>query len=79
MNISWRTIERVVFLVTILTGVIFYIRDEAKERAVRETTVENLMEKMDEMNNKLDRHETYWKNQSEINGRVITYIDIDSR
>ena len=77
MEFKWRSIERVVYVATILVGVIFYVRDEARERAVSETIVNSLLEEVEEINTKLEKHGDYWLEQKEVNGAVITALSID--
>ena len=79
MKLTWTKIKDYVYIATILIGAIFWVRDEAKEGAVIETNMQNIVDDIADINKKLDRNEEYWINQNEINGRVITYIDIDSR
>jgi len=79
MKVNWRTAERIIWSLTILVGILFYVRDEAAEKAITEHTLADVLSEVDDINKKLDRHESYWINQNQINGRVITYIDIDSR
>lgn len=79
MKATWIKIKDYVYIATILIGALLWLRDEAKEDAVVETNMQNLINDIADINKKLDRNEEYWINQNEINGRVITYIDIDSR
>lgn len=75
----WKWVERGIYIFTLIIMVLFWMRDEAKEDAVIETDMKNLADDVSDINKKLDRNEEYWQNQNRINGRVITYIDIDSK
>lgn len=70
-QINWKWIERGIYLITIISGIIFYFRDEAKEEATIDTTLKAIKEKVDDFDKR-------WQNQSELNGRVIMYIELDS-
>ena len=72
-------IKDYIYIATLLIGALLWWRDDVKEDAVVEANMINLVGEVEDINDKLDRHEKYWINQNEINGRVITYIDIDSR
>ncbi len=76
---NWKIIERIVYIATILIGVALYIRDEAKEKATIETTMVNFSDDVEEIKDKLNKHDGYWIEQMEINGRVITWIELDSK
>ena len=75
-KLKW--IERVIYLVTILVGVIFYIRDEAVEKSVLQGDLVEMKGHQLEIISKLDKNDIYWKEQMEINGRVVMYIELDS-
>ena len=75
---TYRWIERGVFIITILVGVIFHIRDEAKDDAVIEVTLPLIVEDVNDVEKILRRHEEYWHNQNSINGRVIDYLNSDN-
>jgi len=79
MKITWSKIKDIVWAVSLVGVIITWRVDKARIQAVVETNMLNLMGEVEDANDKLDRHEKYWINQNEINGRVITYIDIDSR
>jgi len=76
---KWKWVERGVYLFTFVTMIVFYMVDEAKEKAVTETNLTNILSDVEEINKKLYRYETYWINQNQINGRVVAYIDLDSK
>ena len=78
MKINWKIVERVIYLSTILIGIIFYVRDEAKEKAVIETSMQDVSEDVRDIKKKLDENDEYWRKQTEINGRIIMYIELDS-
>lgn len=73
----WRWLERIIFMSTILIGVIFYVRDNAVDRAMMASRLEQLEKNQDEMLNKMQEFERYWRRQNEINGRIIQYLDLD--
>ena len=79
MKITWSKIKDIVWALSLVGVIITWRVDKARIQAVVETNMLNLMGEVEDANDKLDRHEKYWINQNEINGRVITYIDIDSR
>lgn len=79
MKVTWARIKDIIYVLSLVGVIITWRVDKARTQAVVETNMVNLMEEVEDINAKLDRHETYWINQNEINGRVITYIDIDSR
>lgn len=78
MKVNWKIVERVIYLSTILIGIIFYVRDEAKEKAVIETSMQDVSEDVRDIKKKLEKNDQYWRKQTEINGRIIMYIELDS-
>jgi len=77
MEITWKKIERTVYILTILVGVIFYIQDEAKEKATTDLTIVVHTEDIQEIKSKLERNEEYWLEQKEVNGAIITALSLD--
>ena len=77
MKIEWRTVERIVWLLTIIVGVLLFIRDEAKDRATIENEVAHMREEVKEINKKLERYGEYWMEQKEVNGAVIRALNAD--
>jgi uncharacterized membrane protein len=79
MKIPWAKLKDIAWALSLVGVIITWRVDKARTQAVVETNMANLMIKVEDANKKLDRHETYWNNQNEINGRVVTYIELDSR
>lgn len=77
IKVTWRNIERIVYICTILIGVIFYARDEAKEEATIETEMVNMADDIKEMRSKLNDHDGYWLEQKEVNGAIVTALSLD--
>ena len=68
----WRWVERGVWALGIVIGVLLWLRDEAKDDAIIETQLKQLVEN--------DKARTeYWNRQNEINGRILTWIEYSSR
>ena len=78
MKINWKIVERFVYIATILVGVIFYIRDAGRDKAIIETTMNVVLEDVKEIKKELNKYDEYWIQQTEINGRIIMYIELDS-
>jgi len=71
MEKKWKWIERAVWALTLIIGVLLYFRDEAKDDAMIETQLNILIEN--------DKQRTeYWNKQNEINGRIMLYMQLDS-
>jgi hypothetical protein len=70
-------IKWAVWVGSILIGVIFWFRDEAKEKATTEVTLQNMEEKIDRVLEKQKTYDGYWHEQTEINGRIVTWMELD--
>ena len=77
MTISWRNIERLVFILTVLVGIIFHFRDKAKMEATTEVKIVVHDADIAEIKAKLERNEQYWLEQKEVNGAFIQYLNLD--
>jgi len=73
----WKWAERTVFALTILIGLVFYIRDNAVDRAMMSARLDQLEQNQEDMLMKMQEFERYWRRQNEINGRIIQYLDMD--
>ena len=78
-KLRWRWLERSIYLLTIVVGIQFYIRDEAVEKATMEVTIVTVTDDIGEIKDKLDEYGKYWLEQRGINARIITYIDVTSK
>lgn len=76
INFTWKD---VIYICTIIVGVVLFFRDEAGDKAVLETTVNYNKMEIEEINEKLGRYEEYWLEQKEINGAIINLLRGDSR
>jgi hypothetical protein len=60
-----------VYIITIIIGLLFYMRDANKHEAIMETTVKNNTET-------LIKVEDFMQNQATLNGKFIQYMAMDS-
>ena len=67
MKLTWQNIKDIIYVITIVVGVLLFLRDEAKDEALIEVTLNQLV-KNDE------KREGYWVNQLEFNGTVNEFI-----
>ena len=59
-----------VYVITIVTGLLFYMRDNNRNKVVMETTVQNNTEM-------LNKVQTFMDNQLILNGQVIQFMAMD--
>jgi len=61
-----------VYIITILIGILFYLRDNNRNKVILETTVQN--------NTKtLEKVEQFMESQATLNGQFIQYMVMDSK
>lgn len=68
MKNKWQWIERGIYLISIIIGVLLFLRDEAKDDALIETKLNILIEND-------EKQETYIERQNEINGKFVILYD----
>jgi uncharacterized protein with HEPN domain len=78
MKITWQYIERTIYLLTVVIGVVFYFRDKATRQAVFETKIEIMLENQKNILEKFKETDIKWEKQAEINGTITTYMLLDS-
>ena len=78
-NIKFSTIKDIVWAATIIIGVLLWWRDEVKDRIVYEEQIKTVQKNQEEILKTMHEHGTFWIQQKELNGKVIMYIDLDSR
>ena len=78
MKIEWRTIERIVFVLTIIIGVIFHFRDKAKSEATTEVKITVHDEDIEWIKRQIEVQNGYWLEQKEVNGAVIRALQLDA-
>ena len=75
MKLTWRTLERGIYLLSIVGVIITWRADKARSTAIMETTVVNLSDDIKDINKKLERNEDYWRNQLLVTGRIIEFME----
>jgi len=60
-----------VYIITIVTGLLFYMRDNNRNKVVLETTVQNNTET-------LNKVESFMEKQATLNGQFIQYMVMDT-
>lgn len=82
MKITWARIKDYVYAITIILMVIFYFRDEAKEKATMEVTLEEVRKDVSEIksaqNVKFQRYDTYWIENTKNITRIVTVLELDA-
>ena len=73
------TIKDIIYIAGIIIAVLFYFRDKATKGAVIEEQTKIMIENQRIIIDKIHEIDLRFEKQAEINGRVIMYIDIDSR
>jgi hypothetical protein len=71
-------VKDIIYVITILLAVFFHFRDKATRQAVLETKIETMLENQRNILDKFKENDKKWDNQTELNGKVLMYIDIDS-
>jgi hypothetical protein len=67
MKLTRENIKDLIYAITIVVGVLLFLRDEAKDDAILEVELKQLI-RNDE------KREDYWNNQLEFNGTVNEFI-----
>jgi hypothetical protein len=82
MKITWQKAKDFIYLGTILFMIIFYFRDEAKEKATMEVTLQEVREDVLEIksaqNVKFRTYDQYWIQNTENITRIVTVLELDA-
>lgn len=82
MKLTWKQIKDYVYIISIILMVVFYFRDEAKEKAVMEVTLKEVRDDVSEIkslqNNKFRTYDQYWIENTKSITRIITVLELDS-
>jgi hypothetical protein len=73
-KLTWKDL---VYIGTIIAGIVLFFRDESKDRAEEKVIVKQHTEELKKINAKLEKHGEYWLEQKEVNGAVITALGIE--
>ena len=77
-KISMSIIKDVIYILTIIIGVLFYFRDKAAKEAVHEAQDKVMVENQLNILNKLKEIDVKFEKQAETNGKILMYIELDS-
>jgi hypothetical protein len=77
-KISLSLIKDIIYILSILIAVMFYFRDKAIHSVVIETKVDTIIENQKNILNNMKELDIKFEKQSEINGKVLMYIELDS-
>ena len=82
MKLTWSKIRDYVWAITIILMVLFYFRDEAKEKATMEVTMKEVRDDVSEIKSKQDikfrTYDQYWIKNTENITRIVTVLELDS-
>jgi len=82
MKLTWQQIKDYVYIITIILMVVFYFRDEAKEKATMEVTLKEVRDDVSEIksaqNTKFRTYDQYWIKNTENITRIVTVLELDS-
>jgi hypothetical protein len=77
-KITMQRVKDLIYFISILLAVVFYIRDKAVGRAVQEAQLKNMVENQENILNKLKEIDVKNEKQAEINGKILMYIELTS-
>ena len=82
MKITWTNIKDYVYAISIVLMVLFYFRDEAKEKATMEVTLEEVRKDVSEIKStqqiKFRTYDTYWIQNTKNITRIVTVLELDA-
>lgn len=82
MKLTWKNIKDYVYAISIILMVLFYFRDEAKEKATMEVTLEEVRKDVSEIKSvqqiKFRTYDTYWIENTKNITRIVTVLELDS-
>lgn len=78
-KLSISIIKDVIYIVSIIIAVFFYFRDKAVRGAVLETQIKTMITTQESILEKIKEIDVKFEKQSEINGKVLMYIELDSK
>lgn len=83
MKITWAKVKDYAYAISIILMVLFYFRDEAKEKATIEITLEEVRKDVSEIKSKQDikfnTYDAYWIKNTENITRIVTVLELDSK
>jgi len=82
MKLTWAQIKDYIYIGTIIIMVMFYFRDEAREKATLEVTLKEVRDDVSEIKSeqtlKFNKYDTYWIENTKSISRIITVLELDS-
>jgi len=78
-KITFSNVKDIIYIVTIIIGVIFWYRDKIKNDTIQQEQMKTVQKNQEEILKTLHEHDNFWIKQQEINGRVTMYITLDSQ
>jgi len=77
-KITFSNIKDVVYICTIIAGIFFFFKDKAVNKALLDAQIKTVIENQGNILNKMQELDVKFEKQSEINGKVLMYIELDA-
>ena len=71
-NIKMSTIKDVIYIATVVIGVVFWFSNYSSDKAIVKNATETHTRQLKEINDKLNQ-------QAELNGKILMYIEMDTK
>ena len=78
-KINMTLVKDIIYLATIVIGVLFYFRDRTKESTIRQVQLETVISNQEKTFNKINELDKKFETQAELNGKLLMYIELNER